>query len=199
VSAREEILARIERVVPTREAAEVSASYDRIERAYLRRHHEDGIVDLFVERVADYRATVRRVSEADLPRAVADVLAGWPEGSLAVPGDLPSAWLGPAPPAVDGAVTGCAVAIAETGTIVLDGGPRSGRRALTLVPDYHVCVVEADAIVPGVPDGIAALAEAAADGRPITFVSGPSATSDIELVRVEGVHGPRTLDILVAE
>ena len=94
-------------------------------------------------------------------------------------------------------LTGCALAIAETGTIVLDGGARSGRRAITLVPDYHACVVEAGRIVAGVPDAVAALAEAAADGRPVTLVSGPSATSDIELDRVEGVHGPRTLDVFV--
>ena len=98
---------------------------------------------------------------------------------------------------VDGVLTGCALAIAETGTIVLDGGERSGRRALTLVPDWHICIVEADTIVAGVPDAVAALAEVAAEGRPITLVSGPSATSDIELDRVEGVHGPRNLDILV--
>ena len=98
---------------------------------------------------------------------------------------------------VDGVLTGCALAIAETGTIVLDGGDRSGRRAITLVPDYHVCVVQAERVVTAVPDAIAALAEAAAEGRPITFVSGPSATSDIELDRVEGVHGPRTLDVMV--
>jgi L-lactate dehydrogenase complex protein LldG len=99
--------------------------------------------------------------------------------------------------ALDGVLTGCALGIAETGTIVLDGGERSGRRAITLVPDYHLCIVEAASIVAGVPDAVAALADAAAAGRPITLVSGPSATSDIELDRVEGVHGPRTLDVLV--
>ena len=100
---------------------------------------------------------------------------------------------------LDGVLTGCALAIAETGTIVLDGGERSGRRALTLVPDWHLCVVEAGSVVAGVPDAVAALADAAAEGRPITLVSGPSATSDIELDRVEGVHGPRTLDVLVLD
>jgi len=98
---------------------------------------------------------------------------------------------------LDGVLTGSALAIAETGTIVLDGGERSGRRALTLVPDLHVCVVEEDRIVATVPDAVDRLGEAARDGRPITLVSGPSATSDIELDRVEGVHGPRRLEVLV--
>ncbi len=94
-------------------------------------------------------------------------------------------------------LTGCALAIAETGSIVLDGGAESGRRALTLVPDLHICVVDAARIHASVPDAVAALAPAAAEGRPLTIVSGPSATSDIELERVEGVHGPRELVVLV--
>jgi L-lactate dehydrogenase complex protein LldG len=98
---------------------------------------------------------------------------------------------------LDGVLTGCALGIAETGTLVLDGAGSSGRRALTLVPDVHLCVIAEDQVVASVPDAVAALAEAAAAGRPITLVSGPSATSDIELDRVEGVHGPRTLEVFV--
>jgi L-lactate dehydrogenase complex protein LldG len=169
------------------------------------------VVALFCERCADYRATVRQVSAAELPAALAAACrergvrrlvtpAGGPaevEGLELVADDPP---LGPRElDGFDGVLSGCALAIAETGTIVLDGGERSGRRAITLVPDYHACVVEADRIVPGVPDAVAALAEAAADGRPVTLVSGPSATSDIELDRVEGVHGPRTLDVFVVQ
>ena len=100
---------------------------------------------------------------------------------------------------MDGVLTGCAAAIAQTGTIVLDGAAVSGRRAITLVPDLHLCVVAADQVVPAVPDAIAAVGGAVREGRPVTFVSGPSATADIELNRVQGVHGPRTLDVFVLE
>jgi L-lactate dehydrogenase complex protein LldG len=173
----------------------------------------DGVtVDLFCQRVADYRATVRRVRSDELPGALmaaceqrnarriavpAQAIAWTVEGVELVPDDPPlsSRQLDE----LDGVLSGCALAIAETGTIVLDGVGASGRRALTLVPDYHLCVVRSEDIVPSVPDGVAALAHVAAEGRPITFISGPSATVDIELVRVEGVHGPRTLDVFVVD
>jgi L-lactate dehydrogenase complex protein LldG len=166
-------------------------------------------VERFCEVVADYDATVRRVSEGELEDALSETCRARGAARLAVPVDLP--WhvarvelvrddppLGPRDlDALDGVLTGCAAAIAETGTIVLDGASLSGRRALTLVPDLHLCVVRADQVVPAVPDAIAAMAPAVRDGRPVTFVSGPSATADIELNRVQGVHGPRRLDVFV--
>jgi L-lactate dehydrogenase complex protein LldG len=169
------------------------------------------VVARFCERAAEYKASVRRVAAGGLEDAVVAACRERGARRLAVPAGAPRHLPGlellvDDPPIsaqgldqVDGVLTGCALAIAETGTIVLDGGERSGRRALSLVPDFHVCLVEADRIHASVPDAIAALAPAAAEGRPITFVSGPSATSDIELERVEGVHGPRTLVILVLE
>ena len=167
------------------------------------------IVDRFCERVAEYQATVTRVTAAELRDTVAALCRERGAQRIAVPPGGPDVLAAveivvdepPLSPQaldqLDGVLTGCALAIAETGTIVLDGGQRSGRRALTLVPDWHMCIVEADAVVAGVPDAVAMLADAAAEGRPITLVSGPSATSDIELDRVEGVHGPRTLDVIV--
>jgi L-lactate dehydrogenase complex protein LldG len=160
----------------------------------------------FCERAAEYRATVVRVAAEELPATLERLCAGRrmvvapgfaprPAGADLVEDDPP---LGArALDALDGVLSGCALAIAETGTIVLEGGPRSGRRAITLVPDWHVCVVAASDVVASVPDAVAALAPAARAGRPLTLVSGPSATSDIELDRVEGVHGPRRLDVVV--
>jgi L-lactate dehydrogenase complex protein LldG len=189
VSARDEVLGRI------RAALGDAVAVPDVPRRY--GHDVQGsVVDLFCERAADYLATVTRVTPDRLDGAVAAACAA--RGSTKVlaaeddPG-IPAAELD----GYDAALTGCALAIAETGTIVLDGGAASGRRALTLVPDHHLCVVRAEQIVASVPDAIAALEPAARDGRPITFVSGPSATSDIELERVEGVHGPRKLDIFV--
>jgi L-lactate dehydrogenase complex protein LldG len=166
-------------------------------------------VALFAERVADYRAVVRRVPEEDLPIQIAHSLATRGARRMVAPADLPSWWRGadvvwsmdaPASPLptrlldrADGVVTGCAVAIAETGTIVLDAGPAQGRRALTLVPDYHLCVVHADQIAATVPEALARVNPT----NPLTFISGPSATSDIELDRVEGVHGPRVLEVVI--
>jgi len=169
------------------------------------------VVELFCERCADYRATVRRVSAAELPAAVAATCAERGARRLVTPPGGPSGLEGlelvaDDPPlgareldGFDGVLSGCALAIAETGTIVLDGAPLSGRRALTLVPDWHACIVRADQVVGSVPEAVAAMGEAAAEGRPLTLVSGPSATSDIELRRVEGVHGPRLLDVLLVD
>jgi len=204
-AAREAVLARI------RAALGPAPDVPEVPRAYRGAGGRDGAgaVERFAERVAEYRATVRRVELGGLEDAIAAALGAREVRRLAVP---PGFRVRPPgveivvddPPLsardldrVDGVLTGSALAIAETGTIVLDGGVRSGRRALTLVPDYHLCIVEAARVVPGVPDAIAVLADAAAARRPITFVSGPSATSDIELERVEGVHGPRTLDVLL--
>jgi len=152
-------------------------------------------VGLFAERVAEYRATVHCVAAAELQGKLAELS----RGRTGIPpgfgyDGIEDVGLSVAElDALDTVITGCALAIADTGTIVLDGGAESGRRALTLVPDHHICVVRADQVVASVPDAIAALDPAA----PLTFVSGPSATSDIELDRVEGVHGPRELDVVI--
>ncbi|MBM6399256.1 LutC/YkgG family protein [Phycicoccus sonneratiae] len=158
------------------------------------------LVDLFVERVEDYRAEVTRCAAADLEATVAAALAGAervvvPDGlDLAVRGAVPDADLTPTGlDAVDAVVTRASLGVAETGTLVLTHGPGEGRRAITLVPDVHVCVLPASGVVRGVTDAVAALDPV----RPQTWVSGPSATSDIELDRVEGVHGPRTLHVVL--
>ena len=164
-------------------------------------------VDLFCERVADYRATVHRVSGDELGAALAEAAARLGLGRVGTTLDVELGeveLVSDDPPlsigeldGLDGVLTGCALGIADTGTLVLDGAGSSGRRALTLVPDVHLCVIAEDQVVASVPDAVARLAAAAGEGRPITLVSGPSATSDIELDRVEGVHGPRTLEVFV--
>jgi L-lactate dehydrogenase complex protein LldG len=225
--ARDQILARIraanraDGALPGRAgpAAEVDEAYAALPREYLPAHHDPAggdIADLFAERAADYRAVVERVPASGLAGAVARVLAGRAAalpGPFVVPDGLPAEWLAAVPAAirltgdtpplsaaeldrVAGVVTGCAVAIAETGTIILEHGPGSsgqGRRALTLVPDFHLAVVRAGQIAADLADGFARLHPAG----PHTLISGPSATSDIELIRVEGVHGPRQLHVLV--
>lgn len=195
--ARAEILGRITQAIADAESAPVPRAYRRTGSLT-----PEERTQLFVERVADYRAEVRRV--AHIEEAVAEICAARAVRTLAIPPAL--AWR----PAevelvedhglsaqeldqVDGALTGCSAAIAESGTIVLTGGPQEGRRALTLVPDLHVCVVRESQICELLPEAL----DRIDPRRPITFVSGPSATSDIELSRVEGVHGPRTLIVLV--
>jgi L-lactate dehydrogenase complex protein LldG len=205
VSAREEVLARIRAGLADRPPVPEPVAGYRVIGELAR----EEVVELFVERVEDYRATV--VVTADPGGAVTAALAAEGARRVAVPVDLPSALrasdvelvvddgLSPRElDALDGAVTTCAAACAETGTIALDGGPGQGRRALSLVPDLHVCVVQAEQVVETVPELVAALEPSAREGRPITLVSGPSATSDIELNRVEGVHGPRRLVVVVA-
>ena len=184
-----------------------------IARDYSRRAEwsRDELVERFAERLTEYKATVRRVTSDEIGAAVADACERRGVKRLVVPEGIGRSWV---PSGVevlrdpgltkqdldgsDGVVTGCRVGIAETGTIVLDGGPGQGRRALSLVPDYHLCVVRADQVVATVPEAVAALEnDMRAAPRPLTFVSGPSATSDIEFRRVEGVHGPRTLEVLL--
>jgi L-lactate dehydrogenase complex protein LldG len=203
LSSRDAILGRIRSAL-----ADAPAEDAPIPRAYRRSHLAPGedVVGLFADRVADYRATVTRTDPAGVPAAIAAALtrhgarrvalpAGFPE-ELLPPGDW--AWH-PEPAdvaaldALDGALTLAAAGIAVTGTVVLDAGPGQGRRALTLVPDYHLCVIRAEQIAEDVPDALTRLDPT----RPLTFISGPSATSDIELDRVEGVHGPRTLHVII--
>jgi L-lactate dehydrogenase complex protein LldG len=205
-AARAEILARV------RASLVGATGPPPVPRDYRRAGSSDpaALIALLADRLAAYRAGVRRVQPEDVAGAVAEALAG--TGTVVVPADAPGAWLSrhlgrvrrdsgrdPVPVAELDApgvsvLTGCAAAIAETGTILLDAGAAQGRRALTLVPDHHVCVVRAQQVVATVPEGLARLTDPT---RPLTLISGPSATSDIELNRVEGVHGPRRLVVII--
>ncbi|MDV6013671.1 lactate utilization protein C [Haloechinothrix sp. LS1_15] len=206
MTARDEILARIHHALADRPAA------PGIPRTYRATGQHapgaDALVTMLTERVTDYRARLYRATSAEVPSSVAAALGEAGSHRVIVPSGFPDRWLPtgiePVPDTgcgaaeldrFDAVLTGCAVAIADTGTLVLDGGIDQGRRAISLVPDHHVCCVTAERIVGTVPEALAELDPA----RPLTFISGPSATSDIELERVEGVHGPRRLDVIVVE
>jgi L-lactate dehydrogenase complex protein LldG len=208
-AAREEILRRIRDAladVPQDEApddVDVPREYDA--------HDPEATVARFVERLRDYGTVVHQVGADGVSRAVGDACRGRGVARVVVPADLPEAWRPDEVEAVvdqgldaaqlddiGAAVTASALAIAETGTIVLDCGLGQGRRLLSLVPDVHVCIVRAEQVVGGVPSAMRLIAAGVREsGRPVTFVSGPSATSDIELSRVEGVHGPRRFDVVL--
>ncbi|CAL9663173.1 LutC/YkgG family protein [Streptomyces sp. enrichment culture] len=213
MSSRERILGRVRRALADVPADE--APYERaVARDYAREHGRRDVaatVELLAENLADYRALVHRCVEGELPGLIARLLAAHGSGSVVVPPGLPAGWLAgtgarlvqddaastaPELDRVDSVVTGCAVAVAETGTIVLDGSPDQGRRRITLIPDHHICVVRVpEQVVGGVPQALGRLDPT----RPLTWISGPSATSDIELDRVEGVHGPRTLEVVLVD
>ena len=203
MSARTEILDRL------RSALHDAPVAPDVPRDY---RHESGLaegelIELLSDRLADYKAGVRVVDEADVPSRVAELLKDTP--SYVVPEGLEERWTSlatgkvvdspeeplsiPQLDAIGAVVTGCAAAVAETGTIILDGSPGQGRRAISLVPDHHICLVRARDITGVLPEAVRRL-----DGtHPLTWISGPSATSDIELERVEGVHGPRRLDVVI--
>jgi L-lactate dehydrogenase complex protein LldG len=212
VNAREEVLARI--AAAHSAAPPPDLQYEEISRDYQTTSDSSAEVlrELVIDRLVDYRALVRQCSVDDLAGTIATALTDRGIQTIVAPSGLDSSWTedlllqvlteGVASDdqlsvaqleTADGVITGCAVAIAETGTLILDGSPGQGRRVLTLIPDYHLCVVFADQVVADVPQALARL-EAA---RPLTMISGPSATSDIELNRVEGVHGPRTLEVII--
>jgi len=204
MKAREEILRRVQ-------SAHVASNNQEIRRDYAHTVELSDPVALFVERVEDYKATVIRTDPDKVAAAVAKSLAGarrvvvptgfnpsWQPGEIDIVQDEPvlsSEDLD----GVDAVLTSAVVGVAVTGTIVLDHTEGQGRRALTLVPDLHVCVITAQQIVGDVPEAIARLSSSVSAGRPLTWVSGPSATVDIELIRVHGVHGPRTLRVVLVE
>jgi L-lactate dehydrogenase complex protein LldG len=212
VNARDEVLARI--AAAHRAAPPPSLLYEDIAREYRTTadSSDAALTELLIDRLVDYRALVRQCSVDDLGATIAQALEERGAHTVVAPVGLDTSWTA-SPSAdvltdglsvadqlsvseldtVDGVITSCAVAIAETGTLILNGSAGQGRRVVTLIPDYHLCVVFADQIVPDVPQALGRL-EAT---RPLTMISGPSATSDIELNRVEGVHGPRTLEVII--
>ena len=204
-TAKEHILARIRHAIADLpETSQIFYDYKKFDK----REHTT-VVEDFIERLVDYKAHVTQTEQVHLAQSIAEACQRYSVTRLVVPADIPTEWspldislLRDDPPITvtdlnesSGVLTGCAVAIAQTGTIISDGGATQGRRMLSLVPDLHLCVVYEHQIVGLVPEAITMLAERAT--HPITLISGPSATSDIELSRVEGVHGPRTLHVFI--
>ena len=202
MNAKEAILERIREIM--RDAPEVE-----IPREYRREAKDDleSRIDLFTERLVDYGADVHHVTSGKIATKAAELCKEREVTSLVIPPDLPEDWLpdieirpdeglgNEVLEATGGVMTGCTLAVAQTGTIVLDSGAKQGRRVITLLPDFHICVVFAEQIEGIVPEALSRLKSSA--NQPLTFISGPSATSDIELSRVEGVHGPRALAVLI--
>ncbi|OYO18762.1 lactate utilization protein C [Enemella evansiae] len=219
MNAREEILGRVRRAIADVGGGDPTQDVE-VPWQFGRNTPMPDIWDRFTERVEDYRARVVRCSADEVAGQVTAALSATGARRVVAPEGLDVVWqqqlresgfdlvLDPSGAVtldaseldrIDAVVSAAAVGIAETGTVVLDHRPDQGRRALTLVPDVHVCVVGADQVVSDVPEAVARLAESVAAGLPLTWISGPSATSDIELDRVEGVHGPRTLVVILAD
>ncbi len=205
MNARETVLGRIRGAIELApaEPVEIPRDYRRGRSLPVEQR-----LELLEDRLVDYKAAVHRCAAADTAATIAAALHARGARRVGIPAGLQRSWLAEfggeveadaegAPAAAlnrfDGVVTSSAVTCAETGTIFLDATAEQGRRALTLVPDLHVCVVDASSVVAGVPEAVARLVPQ----RPTTLISGPSATSDIELDRVEGVHGPRTLEVVI--
>jgi L-lactate dehydrogenase complex protein LldG len=209
-AARNAILGRIRKSVADTPEAERKREWTAIQRSFRRTGSLTfgQRISLFSERLLDYGAGVHESSPEQLRTVISHVLAERAKKTIVVPHAWPQDWMpigietirdeGLSSDALDqseGIITACTVAIALTGTIVLRSGPLEGRRALTLIPDYHLCLVQAEQIVELVPEAIERLGPVSA--APLTLISGPSATADIEMMRIQGVHGPRTLDVVI--
>jgi L-lactate dehydrogenase complex protein LldG len=208
-SAREAILARIATALaPLPANLNPTADWDRLERDYIRTDSLKGpaVIELFEDRLKDYGARIFHSAPAEIRQTIVQVLADRGARRIVVPTGVPSEWLGESVTFVedlelpcdvlnqlDGVLTTATVAVAATGSIVLQHGPGQGRRAITLIPDYHLCIVRADQIVETVPAAFALIKGT----LPTTFISGPSATADIEMTRIKGVHGPRFMDVVL--
>ncbi len=207
--ARAAVLAKV-RAATGGAAEDVAAGYEAIARYYQRESSLDamGRLELFADRIYDYDGVLHTCAAGDVGDTIANALNARGKRRIVVPRDFPETSLPhgfefvwdhelsyQAIDAADGVITGCTLAIARTGTIVLQDGPYQGRRALSLVPDYHLCLVGLEQIYETVPEATQVLAHSG--GRVTTFISGPSATSDIEMTRIKGVHGPRTLEVIV--